>query len=322
MTYEFCSNFKIYIKGLIEQKHAIGYSYRTDTYMLRWFDRFCTEHYPQATELTKEIALHWAERRNGEHIGSLRSRIKPVRQLAKYMNSIGIEAYFIPQVIPGKPPSYVPHIFTESELQAFFAEADKCTYDKRSPARHLVFPVVFRVIYCCGLRSSEARLLKVEDVDLESGALSIWNSKGKNRTVMMSYDILQLCRTFHKKVDTIFPDRIWFFPNHRGIHYGHCAFIYMFRRFWEQTGITGICGNPPRVHDLRHKFAVKRLNLWVEEGKDLNAFLPYLSMYLGHATLSEADYYLHLVHDFYPVITERTSQRFAHLIPEVEHENQ
>lgn len=319
MTHVFHSNFKSYIEGVIEQKHAVGYSYGTQAYILRCFDRFCTEHYPQETELTKEIALHWAERRDDERTISLEGRISPVRQLAKYMNSIGIEAYVIPQKIPGKCPRYVPHIFTDSELQAFFAEADKCKYDKRSPARHLVFPVVFRMIYCCGLRSSEARLLKVEDVDLESGALRIWNSKGKNRTVMMSDDVLQLCRSYHEKVDKIFPGRIWFFPNHRGIHYGDDAFIYMFHRFWDRTGITNICGNPPRVHDLRHSFSVKRLNLWVAEGKDLNAFLPYLSMYLGHATLSETDYYLHLVHDFFPVITERTSGRFAHLIPEVEH---
>ncbi len=64
-----------------------------------------------------------------------------------------------------------------------------------SPARHLVIPVFFRVLYCCGLRSSEARLLKVEDVDLETGKLTIRQSKGnKDRNVMMSEDVLDLCR--------------------------------------------------------------------------------------------------------------------------------
>lgn len=320
MIHVFSSNLKSYIEGVIEQKRAVGYSYGTQAYMLRCFDRFCVEHYPQETVLTKEIVLHWAERRDNEHIASLESRISPVRQLAKYMNSIGIEAYVIPQGIPGKSPRYIPHIFTDSELQSFFAEADKCTYDKRSPARHLVFPAVFRIIYCCGLRSSEARLLKVEDVDLEYGALRIWDSKGKNRVVMMSDDVLQLCRSYNEKVDKIFPGRAWFFPNQRGLHYSSDAFIYIFHQIWDRTGIA-THGNPPRVHDFRHTFAVKRLNLWVADGKDLNAFLPYLSMYLGHATLSETDYYLHLVHEFFPVITERTSGKFAHLIPEVEHES-
>ena len=73
----------------------------------------------------------------------------------------------------------------------------------------------------------------------------------------------------------------------------------------------------PRVQDFRHTFALNRLNLWVREGKDINAYLPYLSIYLGHADLSATDYYLHLVPDFFPVITERTEERFADLIPEV-----
>ncbi|TVY07202.1 tyrosine-type recombinase/integrase [Paenibacillus cremeus] len=320
MIYRFQSGFKSYIEGVIEQKRAVGYSYESQAYILWCFDRFCLEYCPQEKVLTKEVALHWAKRKENEHPSSLQGRISPVRQLAKYMNSIGIEAYIIPQGLPGKCPRYVPHIYTDNELHSFFTEADKCRLDKRSPARHLVSSVVFRLIYCCGLRSSEARLLKVEDVDLEVGAVRIRDSKAKNRTVVMAEDVRQLCKSFNEQVEKIFPGRDWFFPNQHGSHYSSDAFIYMFHQIWDRTGITNICGNPPRVHDFRHTFSVKRLNLWVDEGKDLNAVLPYLSMYLGHATLSETDYYLHLVHDFFSVITERTSGKFAHLIPEAEYE--
>jgi integrase/recombinase XerD len=319
MIHVFQSNLKSYIEGVIEQKNAIGYSYKTQAFLLRCFDHFCKMHYPNTIGLTKEIALHWSERKNYERISSLEGRISVVRQLAKYMNGIGCEAYVIPQGIPGKSPRYVPHIFTDSELRAFFIEVDKCIYDKRYPVRHLVFPVVFRLIYCCGLRSSEARLLKVEDVDLKFGLLKIWDSKGRNRTVMMSDDVLHLCRSYAKKVSKIYPDCQYFFPNHRGNYYSPDSFIYNFHLFWNRTGITNFSGNSPRVHDFRHTFSVKRLNLWVSEGKDLNAFLPYLSTYLGHATLTETDYYLHLVHEFFPVITERSSAKFANLIPEVEY---
>ncbi|MHB8280249.1 MAG: tyrosine-type recombinase/integrase [Candidatus Humimicrobiaceae bacterium] len=312
------SNLKLYIEELIEQKRATGYSYETSAWMLKYFDCFCRKYYPDETMLTNEIAMHWAQRRNDEHINSIHRRLTPVRQLAKYMNSIGIEAYVIPQGIPGKMTRYTPHIFTGKELSAFFSQIDKCKYCPQSPAMHLVIPTLFRVIYCCGLRSSEARLLKVDEVDLETGALTIRNYKGaKDRTVMLSEDVLKLCRLYHKKVDEIFPDRKWFFPNHRGDHYGDNSFMRIFHIFWEKTQITNISGNMPRVHDFRHAFALNRLNLWVREGKDLNAYLPYLSMYLGHADLSATDYYLHLIPDFFPVITERTEERFADLIPEV-----
>jgi integrase/recombinase XerD len=267
--------------------------------------------------------MHWAEKRQDEHVNWLIRRITPVRQLAKYMNRMGIEAYVIPPGIPGKMIRYVPHIFTDQELQAFFAEIDQCAVSPYSPpARHLIIPVIFRLLYCCGLRSSEARLLNVEDVDLENGQLTIRHSKGdKDRNVMMSEEVLNLCRIYHSKVSRVFPNRVVFFPNQYGKHYHHSMIDYWFHLFWNKTGMTNISsGNPPRVHDFRHTFAVKRLNLWVQEGKDLNACLPYLCMYLGHAHLTATDYYLHFVPEFFPLFKKKTLEKCVNLIPEVNYE--
>jgi integrase len=234
------------------------------------------------------------------------------------MNRIGVDAYLIPTGIPGKQIRYVPHIYTDQELQAFFGEIDRCAVSPYSPpARHLIIPVLFRLLYCCGLRSSEARLLKVEDVDLETGQLIIRQSKGnKDRKVMLSEELLALCRIYHAKVSRIFHGRAAFFPNQWGKHYNGQMIDYWFHLFWDKTGIANISGNPPRVHDFRHSFAVKRLNLWVQEGKDLNAYLPYLSMYLGHAHLTETDYYLHFVPEFFPLFKEKTLTKGSNLIPE------
>jgi integrase/recombinase XerD len=315
-------NFKPYIEGLIEQKKAIGYPYDSSVRILKAFSVFCTNHYPDETILTKEIAMQWAIRREDEHVNGLIRRITPVRQLAKYMNSIGIYAYLIPVGIPGKQIRYVPHIFTDQELKAFFDEIDRCAVSPYSPARHLSIPVFFRLLYCCGLRSSEARLLNVEDVDLDIGKLTIRQSKGnKDRNVMMSEEVLHLCRIYHSQVSRIFPDRVVFFPNRCGKHYNRGMIDYWFHLFWNKTGGVNIgSGNPPRVHDFRHTFAVKRLNLWVRERKDLNAFLPYLCMYLGHAHLTETDYYLHFVPEFFPLFKEKTLEKCAHLIPDVKYE--
>lgn len=313
-------NFKHYIEGLVEQKKAIGYSYDTPARILKTFSVFCMDHYPDETVLTQEIAMHWAEKREDEHVNWLMRRITPVRQLAKYMNCLGVNAYVIPPGIPGKLIRYVPHIFTDQELQAFFAEIDRCVVGPHSPpARHLVIPVLFRVQYCCGLRPSEARLLKVEDIDLETGKLIIRQAKGnKDRNVMLSEDVRDLCRVYHSKVSRIFPDRLAFFPNQGGQFYTSSTIDSWFHLFWNKTGITNIgSGNPPRVHDFRHAFAVKRLNLWILEGKDLNAYLPYLSMYLGHTHLQGTDYYLHFVPEFFPLFREKTLEKCAHLIPEV-----
>ncbi len=316
-------NFKPYIEGLVEEKKSIGFPYDSSARILKTFSVFCLDHFPDETVLTKEIAMQWAEKRQDEHVNWLIRRISPVRQLAKYMNRMGIEAYIIPSGIPGKQIRYVPHIFTDQELQAFFSQIDQCAVSPYSPpARHLIIPVIFRLLYCCGLRSSEARLLNVEDVDLENGKLTIRHSKGnKDRSVMMSEAVVGLCRIYHTKVSGIFPGRIGFFPSPCGNHYSNSIIGHWFHLFWEKTGITNVSsGNPPRVHDFRHTFAVKRLNLWIQDGKDLNAYLPYLSMYLGHAHFTETDYYLHFVPEFFPLFKEKTLKKCANLIPEVNYE--
>lgn len=318
MTSFFLSKFQGYLQDFIQQKHAVGFPYQSSELKLQAFDRFCVEHYPRETKLTKEIAMHWAEHLPDEHVNTLIRRITPVRQFAKYLNSVGIQAYVIPSGIPAKGIRYVPHIYTQQELKAFFGALDLCNYNRNYPGRHLIVPVIFRVLYCCGLRSSEVLGLRVEDVDLTTGKLSIRQSKGhKDRTVMMSEDVLDLCRIYHEKVGFVFPGRTYFFPNCTDRCYGKDFLDRTFHEFWDKAGIGPVSGNPPRVHDFRHTFAVNRLNQWAKEKKNLNAYLPYLSMYLGHEHLTETDYYLHLVPEFFPVLTSESEERFSHLIPEV-----
>lgn len=321
MSYEYLSNFKEYIIDLIKQKNASGFPYHDSQRSLKLFDMFCTQYYPHETQLTREIVMRWAERGTQEHLKTLSNRLSPIRQLAKYMNRIGFESYIIPAGLPGKIKRYVPHIFTKQELKSFFTVADNCKYRLVSPVRHLVIPVIFRLLYCCGLRSSEACGLEVKDIDWENGKIIIRKSKGnKDRIVMLAHDVLKLCSNYHKIVSLTFPKRIYFFPNNYGNRYSEGFLDIAFHEIWNKTDIRCISGNTPRVHDFRHGFSVRRLNLWTEEGKDLQAYLPYLSMYLGHAGLRETDYYLHLVPEFFPTMVSIAENRFSYLIPEVKDE--
>ena len=103
MSAPLSGHFKPYIEGLIEQKKSMGYPYETSARILKAFDVFCSTHYPDETKLTQMLAMHWAEKRQGEHVNYLVRRITPVRQLAKYMMRVGIDAYIIPPGIPGSP---------------------------------------------------------------------------------------------------------------------------------------------------------------------------------------------------------------------------
>ena len=100
MNTSFSGHFKSHIESLIEQKNAIGYPYATSARILKAFDLFCMTHYPEETVLTKEIAMHWAEKKPREHVNYLARRITPIRQLAKHMMGLGIQAYIIPPETP------------------------------------------------------------------------------------------------------------------------------------------------------------------------------------------------------------------------------
>jgi integrase len=112
----------------------------------------------------------------------------------------------------------------------------------------------------------------------------------------------------------------FFFPNAHGGQLLSSSVNKVFRKCWGNAKIPAAYGNPPRVYDFRHSFATKRLHDWYSAGKDINAFLPYLSAYMGHAHLSATAYYFHLVPDFFPRTKTCTLDLFEELIPEVHYE--
>ena len=150
------------------------------------------------------------------------------------------------------------------------------------------------MVYCCGLRNAEACNLKVQDVDLDKGILTIIHSKGdKDRLVYLSDDMTQLCREYLDCLcNALCFEPEWFFP---------CQIPTMpmlkttvdrkFNEFWMCTPFAATCDKKPTVHSLRHTFVVKRMNLWMEQELNFNVMMPYLSKYLGHKGRNETFYY-------------------------------
>jgi len=317
--YKFISPLGACIKDFINQKRALGYPYQHSARILYRLDALISERFPEADTLTKEICAAWLSLKPGEHPNGLLRRVTPVRQLGKYMKGIGYDAYIIPSHIPDKQIKYEAHIYTDTELRAFFSAIDHCLPSPFSPTRRFVIPVIFRMLYCCGLRSSEARLLKKADVDLNTGKITIRESKGwKARIVFMSDDLLDVCKEYDSIMETMLPGRQIFFPNKNGNCFNKSMPDYWFHEFWDNLPESGrVMGNPARVHDFRHSYAVHRLNQWVREGQDINALYIYLSEYMGHSHYADTDYYLSLVQDFYPEMERRLSSVNDDILPEV-----
>ena len=310
------------IADFILQKQASGYPYQSASRILHHFDLMAAEGFPYERNVTKEMCSLWMQMKPGEHPNGLLRRITPIRQLSKYLRGLGYDAYIIPGHIPAKQVKYEAHIYTATELRAFFAAIDKCPPSPFSPTRRYVIPVIFRLLYCCGLRSSEARLLATEDIDLSTGKITLRESKGwKARIVYMSDDLREVCREYDSIIESIHPGRSVFFPNKGGSFFNKSILDMWFHEFWDKLPeASAIVGNPARVHDFRHGYAVHRLNQWVREGQDINALYPYFSEYMGHAHYAETDYYLSLVEEFYPEMEQRLSSINDGILPEVFHE--
>ena len=318
----FISGLAAPISSLLELKHAIGLPYQTSERHLRAFDAMCARDYPGQDVLTRQMAMAWAVGRPGEHVNGQMRRITPVRQLAKHMAGYGAAAYVIPPGIPGKQVRYRPHIFTHDQLRAIFDAADRIQASPFGGRRHLIIPVIFRMIYCLGLRPGEARRLHRNDVDLARGTVRIRESKGHtDRMVFMSTDLHDYCRRYDAAIRAAHPDRVPFFPNRRGQFYNHSSINYWFHELLNAAdqAVAAAPGSPPRPYDLRHAHVIEIINTWARAGQDPEALVPYLSLHLGHANTEDTWYYFHLAADFHPDLRALANTGIEAVLPEASH---
>ncbi len=202
---------------MIRQKRAMGYKYGSCERTLYKFDQFCLAYGCTEPVLTKELVREWSRKRPNEAQATLNNRIVVARQLAVHMDRLGIQAYVLPKNIFSKGPRYIPYIFSNAELATFFKQVDACHVQSIFPNRHWIMPLLFRMLYSCGLRISEALNLKIRDVDLHDGVLTILDGKyNKDRLVPLSAEILQQCHTYVKQVHLFSADNDYFFPAPNG----------------------------------------------------------------------------------------------------------
>lgn len=306
------------ITAYIEEKRSVGYKYLKGSSLLKQFDTLAAKEHLAEMKLSKEMVLLWTVKRPNETVSTRNGRISIIRGLAEYMVRIGYEAYIFPAAaITIDRYSYVPYIFSGKELKSIFSICDSYPVSDVSPNRHLILPVLFRMLYGCGLRISEALNLKLNDVDLKKGTIFIRNTKfGKERIVPMVETLTERCCLYSEKVHDLDSSITSFFPSPYGGRYKEGTIYKIFREILWKAGISH-SGKGPRLHDMRHSFSVHCLKKWVLNEEDLTNLLPYLSAFLGHVDLRGTQHYLRLTADLYPKIIDSVEQNFSSLIPEV-----
>ena len=318
-----CSSvFAPFIIDFIEQKRALGYKYNAGVEVFNGFDSFCRQHELSSPTISKEILSLWEEKRPHENETTQLCRISYVRTFCQYLCNNGYDVPGAFHSAPKKSSEFVPYIFTKDELGRLFSSIDKTAVSVASPLKHLVMPVLFRLIYACGLRVSEAAKIKLADVDLAQGVMTIYGTKGdKDRMVGISDSMLGLMVSYRNNPLISKTNSEYFFPGPDGGYYDSSTLYSCFRKYLFDAGIPHKGrGKGPRLHDLRHSFAVHILNKWSNDGKDLYTCIPVLRMYLGHSRITATEKYLRLMPEAYGELTDPFIDRFSKITEKLEHE--
>ncbi len=236
-------------------------------------------------------------------------KLSVLRPFYRYAVSRGfVNSVPLPTMIPKRPPAFVPYIFSHEEIRRLLRMVDA---DQRRQIclEPVTMRTVLLLLYGAGLRVSEAVNLDRADVDLVGGVLTIRRTKfGKSRLVPLGPQLRPVLVEYaarmggHVIVDTPF------FTTRTGRRIKKDTLQHNFRFLCGQAGVRRVDGArfQPRLHDLRHSFAVHRLTSWYRQGADVQVLLPQLSAYLGHVHIRHTQVYLTMT----PELLHEAGQRF------------
>jgi integrase/recombinase XerD len=303
------------IERFLQFKRALGCRYQDEERHLEVLDRFLAYRLPSEDPVITDSIIRAYVKRSSH-------RLTILRQLCRFI-ALEDPRTFIPPPhflgISRRP--FVPRILTREEGRAFLKACLDLPSGRCSPLRGMVHGTVLALLYLTGMRVGEALSLNIEDVDLSNGVIKIKRGKfGKSRFVPMAQDLtdrINQCKLFVDRSLGIRTPSACFFPGPKGSRCTKDVLRYSFRMVLTEANIPYLgAGKGPRLHDLRHAYAIHRMMLWYEQGAVLGVKLPILATYLGHVSLLSSQYYLRLTEDLLAGVLNRYETRFGALIEE------
>lgn len=300
--YEFKSVFSDEIQNYVTDKYAAGFHGDNFRRNLIGFDKFCVEQELKEPVFTTYHASKWLEQQRNESHTTHYSRINASKHFLKYLSIKGYDVYVV-RDIKYKGTDFQPHIYTVEETDNYFLAVDSYSSTvNRMDA--IQYPVLFRILYCCGTRINETLGIRKKDIDLEKGILLLNETKNdKQRYVVMGDDLLYLVKEYANKCFYLLNDDDYIFKNANGGRLDEKTIYEKHREFLFQAGIPYLGdGNGPRIHDWRHHMAVYSFKQLTDSGLDMYVALPILSTYLGHKTIFATEKYVRLTLQLFPYI--------------------
>lgn len=306
------------ITQFIDMKTKLGFKYTTGKIILSQIDQLAHQQEEKTKGIRKGFAQKWCEERCNESERYRYDRIRFFAQFSSYLCDLGIPSY-IPKLPRYPKNTFVPYIYSQKEVHALFKAADELRSVKRNMNSCLIcMPALIRLLYCTGIRIGEALAITDEDVNLEENYLQVKDSKnGKERIIPISTSLVVVCKEYKLYRDQlpIKNKSEYFFVNINGNKCGQGVRSW-FKKCLNKAAIYHTGNNHgPRIHDLRHTFAVTSLASMAEAGVDLYASLPILSNYLGHGSIGATNHYVRLTANMYPDLIRDVDMTCLNVFP-------
>jgi integrase len=280
------------VEDYLAQRRNLGFALRIEGRQLLSFARFA-DSIGHRGPVTIEIALQWATLPSKRGSKFPARRLECIRPFVRYQAGLDSATE-----VPGRdllgPPRRRPchHIYTDDEIAALITETRSLA--PANGLRPATYATLFGLLAASGLRVSEALRIQRTDVDLDHGVLTIRATKfRKSRLVPMHSTTTNALRAYAEHRDHVVArlESSTFFISTHGRSLAYSTVRNLFRRLCKSLGWANRIPRP-RIHDLRHTFACRRLQQWYQEGVDIGSRAAALATYLGHAKVTDTYWYL------------------------------
>ncbi len=306
------------IRRYLTLKQALGRRYEVERRVLADIDAFLRTH---GAELTPKTFTHWCVAQAHLASGVRRNRMRIVRNLCLYRRRTE-PSCFVPdlQLFPSVHQVRAPYPFTEADIGRVLAATTTLAPTVGSPIRAETYHLAIVLLYTTGMRRGELTRLTVGDYDLRTQVVQIRASKfHKSRVVPVSADAAKelagYLRLRRQRGFPVAPETPLLWHRTRpGRPYSGGGLGQGLRRLFCLAGLRSETGQGPRVHDVRHAFAVHALVRWYRAGADVQSKLPFLAAYMGHVSIVSTERYLHFLEPLATAASTRFAQHYGMLI--------
>ena len=292
-------------------RRALGYALRRDEKLLAQFLTYLEDHHKDT--VTVADALAWSSLPTGGSPSWLAFRMGVVRGFAGYLHTLDPRVEVpLRALLPGRAHRAVPYLYSEADILALLAQTRRL----RTPLRAATLAVVIGLLAVTGMRIGEVIALDDTDLDTVRGVLRVRHAKGgSQRLIPLHPTTVQALTGYRRRRDAVFTHpaspALLVSTSGQRLQYVNVSatFVTLVRR-------AGLPPRPapcrPRIHDLRHSFAVHTLLDWYRDGGDIASRLPLLSAYLGHVDPTQTYWYL----DAAPELMAEAARRLQATTPE------